>query len=232
MPTFTHGKNTRILANGYDVSGWLKTWNAKATADTADTSTIGNAAKTFIPGLKDGVFSVDGFADGTATGINALLVAMLGTSTVWTAVASTDAVGVSGFAATTIENDFETNADVGSAVSIKGTGQTTGGMDAVLVLHPLQQETTGTSAAMIDNLAASSNGMHSYLHVTAVGTTLTVKVQHSTDNITYTDLITHTAVTTANKAEELSSTGTVNRYIKSTWTLTGNATFHHAAARL
>ena len=94
MPTFTHGKNTRILANGYDVSGWLKTWNAKATADTADTSTIGSSAKSFIPGLKDGVFSVDGFADGTATGINTILVAMLGTSTVWTAVASTDAVGM------------------------------------------------------------------------------------------------------------------------------------------
>jgi hypothetical protein len=232
MPTFTHGKNTRILANGYDVSGWLKTWNAKATADTADTSTIGSSAKSFIPGLKDGVFSVDGFADGTATGINAILVAMLGTSTVWTAVSQADAVGVSGFAATTIENDFEVNADVGSAVSIKGTGQTTGGMDAVLVLHNLQSEAAGGSATSIDNLAASSNGMHSYLHVTAVGTTLTVKVQDSADNVTFADLITHTAVTVANEAEEVSVSGTVRRYTKSLWTLTGAATFHHAAARL
>ena len=231
-PTFVHGKSTRHLANGYDVSGWLKTVGAKASAATAETSTIGNLSKSFVPGLKDGTLTVDGYADGTAAGINAQMATMLGASTVWTIVPNVDAVGTTGFAATTIENDFEVSADVGSAVTIKGTGQTTGGLDPVVVLHNLQAEAAGGNSAQVDNAVATSNGLRSYLHVTGVGTTVTVKTQHSVDGTTWVDLVTHTAVTVANKAEMLSVAGTVNRYLRALWTETGTATFHLAAARL
>ena len=58
-PTFSHGKNTKILVDGVDVSEWFKTWDAKRDIATAETSTIGNEAKTYIPGLGDGTFSLD-----------------------------------------------------------------------------------------------------------------------------------------------------------------------------
>ena len=230
-PTFTHGKNSKVLANGYDVSAWFKSIGGKRAADTAETSTIGSSSKSYIGGLSDGTLTFDGYADGTAAGISTQMNTILGTSTVWTYIGAQDAVGTPGLAANAIENDVEITSDVGAVVTIKGTAQSTTGLEPVLVLHALGAEAAGGSSVQVDNGASSANGASSYLQVTGVGTTLTAKTQHSVDGTTWVDLIAHTAVTVANKAERLTVTGTVNRYLRALWTETGTATFHLAACR-
>jgi hypothetical protein len=64
---------------------------------------------------------------------------------------------------------------------------------------------------------------------------MTAKIQHSADNSSWADLGTFTAVTAANAYQRISGTGTVNRYLRAQYTITGTSpsfTFHLSAARL
>jgi len=61
-----------------------------------------------------------------------------------------------------------------------------------------------------------------------------VRIQHSVDGSAWVDLVPFTAVTVANRAQRLAVTGTVNRHVRSQWTITGTTpsfTFHAAFGR-
>ena len=83
---------------------------------------------------------------------------------------------------------------------------------------------TGTGSATNYGSATSSGGAGT-LQVTAVdGTSPTadVKIRHSADDITYADLVTFTQAT-ARTAERKTVSGTVNQYLKATYTIGGTA---------
>ena len=107
------------------------------------------------------------------------------------------------------------------------------GVDHGRVVHAHTAETATGNSTSVDNGASSTNGGVASLHVTAVtGTTpsLTVKVQHSSDNSTFVDLITFTAANAAGSQRRTVS-GTVNRYVRETHTLSGTSpNFTYAAA--
>ncbi len=90
--------------------------------------------------------------------------------------------------------------------------------------------TTGSS---IDNLAASASGGHANLHVIASsGGTWSIKVQHSTDNSSWSDLLTFTSTGAAIGGEHKTVAGTVNRYTRALLTRTsGTVTAFIAFAR-
>jgi hypothetical protein len=237
MPTFTHGKNAKILANGYDLSAYFSSVSQSGSSETAEVTTLGNASKAYIPGTKDATFSVEGFYDATAGAVDEVMEDVLGASTVWTAVMSADAIGARGYGALTLGTSIETGAEIGGAVSLSAEAQATTGPDAVTVLHPLGAETTSGNGTQVDNGASTANGLAAYLHVTAIAGTpsLVVKVQHSSDGSTWVDLATFSTVTTANVAQRVTVSGTVNRYLRALWTISGgtpSATFHMSAARL
>lgn len=82
------------------------------------------------------------------------------------------------------------------------------------LVNGLRTDTTGTTGSTVDETAGTSLGAQAYLQVTGVtGTSVTVKIRHSTDNSTFSDLISFTAATGAT-AQRLAVTGTVNRYLK------------------
>lgn len=80
MPTFLHGKNSRILlanptANtNYDISQFFNDVSVTRNIETPETTTFqGNGFKTYIPGLKAGAISLTGFYEGSASGLDAIL---------------------------------------------------------------------------------------------------------------------------------------------------------------
>ena len=238
MPTFTHGKNAKVLINGYDVSDHLSSITVSGEADTVEVSTLGSNDKSYILGMKDATVSAEGYYAGVSSDIESLLNTNLGALTTWTMVMGSDTVGGTAIGAQALETTYETGAEIGGAVAITIEGQTTGGRNSGVVLHPLGSETATGSGSSVDGSAATSLGAVAYLHVPVVsGTTptLDVKVQHSSDNATWADLITFTQVTTANAYERVAVTGTVNRYLRADFTIGGTSpdfTFHLAAARL
>src|SRR5690606_33259815 len=107
-----------------------------------------------------------------------------------------------------------------------------------VTLHTLGARTATANGTTVDQGAGSSNGASAMLQVTAVsgtaGPSLTVAVQHSTDGSTWADLITFGAKTAAGTSERAAVTGTVNRYVRVIWTITGTTpsfTFHVAFSR-
>lgn len=112
--------------------------------------------------------------------------------------------------------------------------------DAV-ILQALATVTSAgnTESASINNGGATTTGGCGYLQVPALTlggyTNLTIKVRHSADNITFTDLCTFTAVTAVG-AEAKEVAGTVNQYLATSraWTGSGSgqsSTFMVAFAR-
>lgn len=103
-------------------------------------------------------------------------------------------------------------------------------VDRGISLHPLLERTSGASTTARDDRPAgtSSLGAQAYLNVTAISAaaaTLTVKIEHSTDNNTWADLIAFTNVIsaggpTSEKKATATATTDVYRYIKVTWTIT------------
>lgn len=77
-----------------------------------------------------------------------------------------------------------------------------------------------SQAASVDNAASSANGGAAYMGATELtlgtATSLTLKVMHSTDNVSFSALATGSALVAAD-LEQVVVTGTVNRYLAGLW---------------
>jgi hypothetical protein len=132
---------------------------------------------------------------------------------------------------------YEISSPVADVVAISAEVQADGGLYSGVALTGLTAvSSTGTSAS-VDNTTATSNGALANLHVTdntRDGAT-TIKVQDSADGLAWADLITFTSVSaSATVGESITSTGTVNRYLRAEHTLAGSSgsvTFHVSVAR-
>lgn len=215
---FTHGKDTAVLFKQFNLSGYFNSYDLGQMAETAETTTFGNAAKTYIVGQRDGTLSLAGLFDGAADAVDEELAATIAAATV-----PVITVGING---TTLGNaaklaiahttTYQVTGSVGDAVQVSGEFQATGGIYNGVFLHALGAETGTANGASVDNAATSANGWAANLHVTGVNTLTgaTIKVQHSTDNSTWADLGTFTEVTAVG-SEQITGTGTVNRYRRS-----------------
>ena len=237
---FVHGKSGRLLLDSLALSGYLKGWEHGTEREMADTTVEGDGGHKFIPGLDTGSLSLDGVWDSTATagGQDEVLDTARGASaaSVITAAPEGFAVGKRVIPISARESTYATSSPVGDAVTFSASWQSEGQVDVGIALHDLTAETATGNGASVDNAASSANGGVANLHVTAVsGTTpsMTVKVQHSVDDAAWVDLITFTAAT-AKTAERIAVTGTVNRYVRATRTISGTTpsfTFAVAFAR-
>lgn len=233
---FVHGKSGRLLLDSLALSGYLKGWEHSTEREMADVTVEGDGGHKFLSGLDNGSLSLDGVWDSTAaaTGQDATLDTARGASSASLITAGPEgfAVGKRVIAISARESNYAAASPVGDAVTFAASWASEGQVDVGVALHDLTAETATGNGTSVDNTASSAGGGVANLHVTAfTGTTATVKVQHSTDNSVWVDLITFTAAT-ATTAERKEVTGTVNRYVRATWTFTGTSfTFAVAFAR-
>jgi len=93
----------------------------------------------------------------------------------------------------------------------------------------VRTDTAATNGTSIDTAASASFGGQAYLHVTAfVGTDVTIKIQDSADNSSFTDVASFafTQVTAAPASERiaLGNTATIRRYVRAITVTTGGFT--------
>ena len=70
---FSHGKGTYFGLDDSsgslrDISTYVTSVDMSITADTAETTTFGSTSKSFVAGVKDGTFSIEGIWDPTVDG--------------------------------------------------------------------------------------------------------------------------------------------------------------------
>lgn len=240
MPTFRHGKSTAVLLNGYDMSPFMNEASVSRSIETGETTTFGQNSKTYITGLADATVSLSGMFDGSAGASDAVLQGEVGASTddVLSILPESNTLGRRCMIGQGLITSYEVSASVSDVVSISAEYQQDGGMDGGIIIAAGTSVSTATTTNGTgqDNSTSSTNGGCATLHVTAnanLGTT-TFKVQHSTDNSTWVDLIVFSTVaTTVIGAQFATVTGTVNRYVRAqaTTASTGNITYSMTFAR-
>lgn len=224
-----HGKAAAVLMGAYSLTPYLQNADTTVDIDIPDTTTFGNTTRQRdVVGLIDGKASMSGLWDGAAGACHELFISLVGNAT-----ASVLSIARNGW---TVGNTVEllsvrqmsykvtSPVDGVCAVSVETVGD--GGVAFGVSLHALAAETSDSNSSSVDNAAGTSNGGIGHIHLTALSgsstPTLNGKIQHSTDNSSWSDLITFTALTAVG-SERKTVSGTVNRYTRSLWTMTGSS---------
>ena len=224
-PTFIHGKNAVVYQDANDLTGYLRSLSNSAEVETAEATTFSDDDKTYITGMGDATLSAEGLFDATFDGdVNAITGS--GTKSIWSVYPGGDADGSAGRGYSLDITSAERTAEVGDVVMVSLEGQSSVGTEQIVSLHSLAARSASGTSSVIDNGASTSTGGVGYLHMTAGGGTLVIKVQDSADNSSYTDLVTLGTITPSAKVFRTQVTGTVARYIRLVYTVTsGTATF-------
>lgn len=229
MPTFRHGKNVKIFVDEFDFSAYFNDMSASSTVDTAETSAFGTDAKTYIPGHKDGTISLSGMFEGTAsTGTDDYFNTVLGSATKQQVIVAPEGHG-NGYRAIALQADntsYEKSSPIGDVVQASVEFQSNEGVEHGKILSAGTSVNATGNATSVDDGAATTNGGVGFLSV-PVNTrngNIDVKIQQSADNSTFTDLVTFTTVgSTTATAERIEVTGTVQRYLRASYTVAGSS---------
>ena len=243
MPTFVHGKGTKVYLDEFEMTTYFNSADVTLTNETAEITAFGATSKSYLLGLADGTLSLGGMWNQETDGSDEELHAILGSSTAAN-ITVAEAAGTIGNRATIARCD-ETNyaisnpvADVSTITAdFQGTANSAALGSMTYGITSGFQLTTGSSIDYnalgaltgVDGAASSSAGGAALLHVptnSIAGGTTTIKVQHdsASDFSSAADLISFTNVAAATKTSEMVvCSGTVNRYIRATASTAGSS---------
>lgn len=214
-----------FLIDGYSVLSVLTDITEEAEAITVDAKPLGDRYPKPTPtGDYQYAITQNGFYDAATDSINDALADKEGTTRTVCLnfegnTIGKKCVGVAGsyaskYSRISQKNDL-TKANASYAVA--------GVKEEPVILHELAQEAgdgNTEGAESVNNLAATTGGGSGYLQVSGIALSgrpnVTVKVRHSSDDITYADLIAFTAVT-ARTAERKTVAGTINQHLATSW---------------
>lgn len=216
-----------IIIGTRDCSADLLSIEPKFSRTLHDSTTLADANKREVPGLFECSYSAEAFFDDTSGIVqqlttNGIMAAFGGTGITTVFPGNATNIGALGVVLPDgLLKEVGESIKVNSLVMINFTMQGSGkpGLRARL-LHPIGTESTTGASASHDRTSSTANGGMANLHVTGVtgSNPATIKVQHSVDNSTWVDLITFASVAAAG-SQSLQVAGTINRYIRASFTI-------------
>ena len=230
MATGKYGSQSiSFLVDGYSlIANKLKGLRYKQIAKQERSDGLGDSWEETTPtGMSSAELAQDGaFFDTAGARIHAAMSAAVPTSP-----QATQRVVCLGFAGQTLGESFvgaqgyseayEVLAQLGLLTKANVIHRISGQLDTGVILHALAAQTQDFIGTVYDSTAQSTNGGAGYLQVTESFGTSTFKIQHSSDNATWVDLVTFAATTSAPSAQCVTVTGTVWRYLRVFGTLWG-----------
>lgn len=135
MPTFSHGKATKIQVDNaagtlVDISNVSNSVELPRPVDTAETSTFGTTAKTYVVGMNDSTVSISGLFDAT---VDAMISAVMDAQAAGTVASSTVEYGPQGGATGKVKytleviwTSYSVSTGTGDVASFSLEGQRTG----------------------------------------------------------------------------------------------------------
>jgi hypothetical protein len=245
-----HGSRARLVANGYDLSPFMRDASVEMTADTSDASTWANddgsqrTDKKYVAGLRDAAFSGSAILDMDTNeahaGIDAgrVFELALAGDVIMVHMPQGGSFGAVARLMQALSSGINVStpySDVGALDISAVTRESLRGI--VLNDHTVVVSATGDGASYDAGAAGMPTefGAVGQLHVIEKGGgagTLTVVIQHSADDTIWADLVTFTGQTTGNVSERIEVAGNVERYIRAIRTVTGGTwKFHASLAR-
>jgi hypothetical protein len=124
----THGKDAYFLWNAVSLHPFCNDVTFARDIDTVETTTMGDSAKEYIVGLKNGSFSISGIFEAGASSVDATLGDALGTSAAFEWRANSAAVGVANpkYTGTALLTSYEATATTNDAVAFSAEFMITG----------------------------------------------------------------------------------------------------------
>jgi len=236
-PTFRHGKNSRLVVSSVDASSLFTEMTISHSVDAPDVTTFGNNDRNFIAGQRDATISASGLLDGSTAGTGdpfRIFRSALGSTSdlVITAIpggpgGSTVTVGSLCRLGAGVETSFETAAPAMGVVTASFEAQCDGRLGVGRTLYgPGGAKTSTFAATGVDSgvVGGTTGGGIAHFHITSASTvtSVTLKVQHSSNNSAWSDVATFTSTSTGSQRTIYSSS--VKRYTRAAITaFTGGA---------
>ena len=223
------GLGNNLYISGFDLSGDIGAINnITTTRGVQDVTSINKSAHERLLTHTDSSINFNSFFNDAALAEHAALSGLPTTDRIVTfLMGSTLGDSACGLVGKQLNYDASRTADGGLTFSVEVQGTGTPLEWGISGTAGKVTHSSATNRTSIDNSASTSNGSVAYLQSFAVSSgTCIVKVQHSSNNSDFTDLITFTGVTGVS-SERGTSSGTVNRYLRviSSGTFS-NCTFH------
>jgi hypothetical protein len=226
---FVHGKDAEVLMDALAMTGYLRGFEAGSEVELSDTTVLGDEGHKNIPGLDNGSLSFDGVWDATpgAGGMDVTVEGLKQAASASVITLAPNGLTVPNrvISVSARLNNYAIPAAVADAVGFSAGWATDGQVDNGKSHKELASVSATTNGTSVDNAAGTTTGGVGALHVTANtrNGNVTVKIQHSTDNSAWSDLLTFTVVSSSTTtAERVAVTGTVNRYTRAQWTVGGS----------
>jgi len=216
------GKNCRVYLGGVDVSQRLSEVNPTLRVATHDRTTFADAGDaTSDAGLRSWEVALSGLYDNDDA--DTTFETLLGTTDLNLSIVDEDANALGDAVPWVLprgvlreQSKPFTIADlVRRSATIVGSGRA--GVSGRLLHEKVQETASGNSANGVDNSASSANGGRGTFHAFAGDGSWVMKIQHSTDNAVWADLIVFTTYVGSAGSESVEVTGTVNRYTRALW---------------
>lgn len=212
------GLGMRFLVGGYDLSGDINAIDTIHCGTAMNDGTdITQEAKARIPTLRDGSMAFTSFFD--AANAHPVLSALPTADELMAALLPPLTVGSAAACCNAKQIDYPPAraADAGLLMKVEGQGNGYATEWGLQLTPGVRTDTAATNGADLDNGASTAYGAQAYLQLTAfTGSTITVTLQHSADNATWSTLIAFTAATAAPYTQRalVANTATVDRYLR------------------
>jgi hypothetical protein len=231
MPTFRYGRTSAVAYDKLDASQFIDNAGYSIKLSNAETTHFQSPAKEYIPGILDGSLNLSGMYDATNSVTQPTIVSADATLDAMENAGTVDPFPVTlafdgGFEpgraillAVAYQTGYSPGTALGGVANMKVEALCNGRPRRGFALSSYAPITTATTlnGASVDAGAATSAGGTWALHATSntrTGTT-TVKVQHSTDQSVWVDLLTQVVPVGTQIAYAIPAAGTVNRYLRS-----------------
>ncbi len=220
-------KDATVLINGYKLSTYATAYETEISTNPVDATGFSDGVKNYIPSIVSSKISADMLWNSAAGTVHTAL-SVPGTTGLVTIIPEVSAVGGASISLEYLQSNYKPGADVSDilkvgSIEFETSNANNYGLEFGQVLYngTITNTTTGTS---YDNAAATSTRYSAVLHVfqAVASDTYAIKVQHSTDNSTWADLVTFTANGSTITAERKVGTA-VNRYRRIVATRSGSA---------
>jgi hypothetical protein len=227
---FVHGKKTLVFIDKFDLTRYFREANANAVISTADSTTFGTNSKEHIVGTEEGTATLNGLFESTLlVGAKQLFDSILGGDTKSRVIIAQfgHSLGARVMCLMADTSSYNVTSPIGDVVKSDASFIASEGVDdGVLVSNGASISATGVGTG-VDNTLATANGGVGFLSVpvdTRNGTII-VKIQHSSDNAIFADLVTFTTVVASTPTSErivVAEGTTVSRYLRVSYTVAGS----------
>lgn len=218
--SFVSSKKSRLLVGDFNLASYGTQVNAAWSVDVLDWTVFPDTAKVFGLGQDTATMTVAGLYD---TAEHADLAALKGVA------AGPVTLGLNGFAVgsevwlvNVLETDLETSADVAGSAMFSFGMQCDGIVDMGVSLADHAAVTADANGTTVDGAAATAGGAVAHLHATAFSgfSGVAAIVEDSANSTDWATIGTFSSLAAAG-SERLVIAGTVRRYTRVRWDVTG-----------